>query len=130
MKVNTVKRFFELIEGFNTEEADYKDVLHPDIEQTEYPNLITASPTICDYKTLLTRIPQGKALLKEQHYDIQRVYEQEDTVITEVIWTATVGIDAGAFKAGQPLRAYFCCIFEFKEGKIYRQRNYDCFERT
>jgi hypothetical protein len=66
---------------------------------------------------------------KKGRYDIQRAYEIGDTLITEVIWTAVVGVDVGAFKTDQQLKAYFCCVFDFKDGKIYRQRNYDCFER-
>lgn len=129
MKLETVKRFFELCETFSLSETDFKAILHPEIEQTEYPNLINLGVVVSNYEFLMQRIPNGKKLLKEQQYDIQKVFESGDTLITEVIWTAVVGADAGAFKTGQQLKAYFCCIFEFKDGKIYRQRNYDCFER-
>ncbi|MCE3200156.1 nucleotidyltransferase domain-containing protein [Paenibacillus sonchi] len=27
------------------------------------------------------------------------------------------------------MKVYFCCIFQFKDGLIYRQRRFDCFER-
>ena len=129
MKLETVKRWYELIESFSVTESDFKPLLHPDIEQTEYPNLITPGIVGSNYETLLQRIPNGKKLLKSQKYDIQRTYEAGETLITEVIWTAEVGADIGAFKAGQQLKAYFCCVFDFKDGRIYRQRNYDCFER-
>jgi len=129
MKLETVKRFFALCETFSLLKSDYEPLLHPEIRQTEFPNLITSGVVVSDFETLMQRIPNGKKLLQEQKYDIQKVYETDDALITEVIWTATVGADAGAFKAGQPLKAYFCCVFEFKDGKIYRQRNYDCFER-
>lgn len=129
MKLEFVKRFFELCETFSTSESDFKPLLHSEIEQTEFPNLITSGVVVSNYEVLMQRIPNGKKLLKEQKYDIQRVYETEETLIAEVIWTAEVGADIGAFKAGQHLKAYFCCVFDFKDGKIYRQRNYDCFER-
>lgn len=128
MMLETVKRFFELIEAFDSE-SDFKPLLHPEIEQTEYPNLITPSAVVSNYDVLMQRMPAGKKLLKEQKYDIQRVHEAGESLITEVIWTAEVGADVGAFKTGQQLKAYFCCVFDFKDGKIYRQRNYDCFER-
>lgn len=129
MKLETVKRFYELIESFSVTESDFKPLLHPDIEQTEYPNLITPGIVVSNYETLLQRIPNGKKLLKSQKYDIQRTYEAGETLIAEVIWTAEVGADVGAFKAGQQLKAYFCCVFDFRDDRIYRQRNYDCFER-
>jgi hypothetical protein len=129
VKLETVKRFFELIEAFSISESDFKPLLHSEIEQTEFPNLVTPAVVVSNYEVLMQRIPNGKKLLEEQKYDIQRVYEAGETLITEVIWTAKVGADVGAFKAGQQLRAYFCCVFDFKDGKIHRQRNYDCFER-
>lgn len=129
MKIEKVKRFFELNEIFSISESDYKPLLHPEIEQTEFPNLITPGVVVSNYEELMQRIPNGKKLLKVQKYDIQRAYEAGETLITEVIWTAEVKVDVGAFKIGQQLKAYFCCVFDFKDGKIYRQRNYDCFER-
>lgn len=129
MKLATVKRYFELLEAFSQSESDFKALLHPEIEQIEYPNLLTASVTTSSFDVLMQRIPGGRKLLKEQKYTMERVYEAGESLITEVIWTAEVGVDAGSFEAGQQLKAYFCCIFDFKDGKIYKQRNYDCFER-
>jgi ketosteroid isomerase-like protein len=128
MKTETVKRFFELCETFSDQESDYQLILHPEIEQTEFPNLLTPSAVVSNFELLLQRLPNGKKLLKEQKFDIQNAYESGDTLVTEVIWTAIVGADVAAFKIGQQLKAYFCCVFEFKDGKIFRQRNYDCFE--
>lgn len=129
MSLDIVKRFFELTEEFRTAEADYSDILHPEVEQTEYPNWLTAQLTVSDRETMFKRMPNGAKLLASQSYEMKRAYEVENTVITEVVWTAVVGADVGPFKTGQALRAYFCCVFDFKDGLIYRQRNYDCFER-
>jgi Ketosteroid isomerase-related protein len=129
MKIHAVKRYFVLLEQFSTNEADYREMLHPGIEQTEYPNQLTDHVTVSNFEMLMKRLPSGRKLLKEQHFDVQRVYETEDAVITEVVWTAVVAADAGPFKAGQPLKAYFSMTFDFRDGKIYRQRNYDCYER-
>ncbi|WP_438449037.1 nuclear transport factor 2 family protein [Gorillibacterium sp. sgz5001074] len=129
MKLEIVKKYFTLTEQFVTEESDYTDIFHPDIEQTEYPNWLTSQLMVSNREMLLKRMPNGAKLLASQQYDIQRAYETEDAVITEVIWTAVIGNNLGVFKEGQELKAYFCCVFEFKDGLIYRQRNYDCFER-
>lgn len=129
MKVDVVRKYFALVEQFSTAEADFADILHADMEQTEYPNWLTAKLTVSDRATLFARAAGGSKLLASQHYDIQQAYELDETVITEVVWTAVVAADLGAFKSGQELKAYFCCVFDFKDGVIYRQRNYDCFER-
>ena len=42
-KTETVKRFFHLLQWFTTTENEYKSILHPAIEQTEYPNLMIHS---------------------------------------------------------------------------------------
>ena len=41
---------------------------------------------------------------------------------------ASVFVDAGPFIAGQTLRARFAIFLEFRDGRIARQRNYDCFD--
>ena len=129
MKLDLVKKYFALIEQFSTEKEAYRALMHSDIVQTEFPNLLTQQATDSNFEILMQRIPNGKKLLNEQKYEIQHVHETAEALITEVIWTAIVGTDVGTFKAGQQLKAYFCCIFEFKDGLIYQQRNYDCFER-
>jgi hypothetical protein len=93
---------------------DYKPLLHPEIEQTEFPNWITDRVVVSNWDMLLQRMPAGKKLLKQQKYDIQGVIESGDVVVTEVIWTAEVAADVGMFRMGQKLKAYFCCVFEFK----------------
>jgi ketosteroid isomerase-like protein len=49
-------------------------------------------------------------------------------VALEVVWTGTVRVAAGPFAAGQALRARFAVFMEFRDGRISRQRNYDCFD--
>ena len=127
--LEAVKKYFALCESFSEDEEAFREILHPDMEQTEFPNLLTERVTVSDYATLLSRVPKGKLLLQSQTFDLQRAFEAGDALIAEVIWTGTVGTDLGSFRQGQELKAYFCCVFEFRDGKIYRQRNYDCFER-
>ena len=128
-KRETIERFLELLERFSADASDYRTVLHPEIEQTEYPNQLTDRTVVSDFSRLMERIPNGKRLLREQKYDIRRIHETDESLIAEVDWTAIVAADAGPFRAGQALTAYICAVFDFKDGKIYRQRNYDCFER-
>lgn len=129
MKLEIIKQYLNRIEQSCTSEEDYRDLLHPEIEQTEFPNWLTDRVTVSNWDILFKRMASGKGFLKEQKYDIQHVFESGDTLVSEIIWTATVGTDIGQFQTGQQLKAYFCCVFEFKDGKIFRQRNYDCFER-
>ena len=63
MKIDVVKRYFELLEQFSTNEADYREILHPEIEQTEYPNQLTDHVAVSHFETLLKRIPNGRKLV-------------------------------------------------------------------
>jgi ketosteroid isomerase-like protein len=54
---------------------------------------------------------------------------QGDRVALEVEWTGTLALPFGGLPAGSPMKAYFAMFLEFQEGKIARQRNYDCFEK-
>jgi hypothetical protein len=49
-------------------------------------------------------------------------------VAIEAIWTGTLAIGLGSLKPGDKMRARFAQFFEFRDGLIVRQRNYDCFE--
>jgi ketosteroid isomerase-like protein len=49
-------------------------------------------------------------------------------VVLELVWTGTVGVDAGPFRAGQDLRARSAFFLDFRDGLVVRMRNYDCFD--
>jgi ketosteroid isomerase-like protein len=49
-------------------------------------------------------------------------------VALEVEWVGTLEVPFGAIPAGGQMKAFFAVFLEFREGKIIRQRNYDCFE--
>ena len=51
-----------------------------------------------------------------------------DRVSVEVLWTGTLALAFGALAVGSQMRAHSAMFFEFKDGKIVSQRNYDCFE--
>jgi ketosteroid isomerase-like protein len=45
-----------------------------------------------------------------------------------VLWVGTLAVSLGAIPAGGEMRAHFAVFLEFRDGRIHRQRNYDCFE--
>ncbi|TGL76323.1 nuclear transport factor 2 family protein [Leptospira yasudae] len=124
----TITTYLDLLSNFVVEPKDFESVLHPEILQTEYPNALTKKVTISNWDDLFRRMPAGKNLLKRQIFRMQTYLESGDTAVVEADWEATIRADLGPFKADQNLKAYFCMIFEFKENKIHRQKNYDCFE--
>ncbi len=106
----------------------FKAVLHPEIEAKEFPNAITPKGQIRGWEAMMKGIAASKALLQWHRFDITATHLTEETVIIEAIWTGKLAIDAGSLKKDQELRASICFLFEFKDGLIYRQRNYDCYD--
>lgn len=103
---------------------------HAQFEQKEFPNALTPQTAVRDVAATLQGAERGKAILSEQLFDLQTyIVGDKDRAVAEVIWTGTLKIDLASLRAGDQMRAHFACIFEFKDGLIYRQRNYDCFDR-
>lgn len=119
--------FLKALEQENSAEV-FEKFYHPEVEQTEFPNAITKQTTVRNLTDLKTAYAKGRQLLTKEAYEVKNLYEAGDTVILECIWRGTPAIPVGTIPAGGQMVAHFAQIFEFKDGKIYRQRNYDCFE--
>jgi len=61
-------------------------------------------------------------------YKIKNEIAEHERVALEVAWVGTLAVPLGSVPAGGQLKAFFAVFLEFREGKIIRQRNYDCFE--
>ncbi len=127
-KTEIVKKFFHLLQWFTTSENEYKAILHPAIEQIEYPNLVIPITRHRTFSNLIEGAEAGKKMLAYQHFEPVKFFETEDAVIAEFTWTGELKVKAGRLKQGQVLKAHICTVFEFKDDKIFRQRNYDCYE--
>ncbi len=101
---------------------------HPEVEQIEFPNAITKNTAFRSLQDLKDGSERGKAIMSKERCEIKKLYSFDETVILEAVWKGTIAMDIGKLKAGEEMVAYFAQFFEFKDGKIYRQRNYDCFE--
>ncbi len=69
-----------------------------------------------------------KLLFTTSIYEIKNAVVSGDSVAVEVLWTGTLAIAFGTLTAGSQMRAHSAMFFEFKDGRIASQRNYDCFE--
>jgi len=45
----------------------------------------------------------------------------------QMAWSGTLAVAAGPLPAGHVMRAEICSIIEVRDGKIWRQEQYDCF---
>ena len=66
--------------------------------------------------------------MSSQRYEVVNAVAGGDTVVLEVRWSGTLAISFGTIPAGGEMRARFALVLEFRDGRISRQRNYDCFD--
>ncbi|UOQ73207.1 nuclear transport factor 2 family protein [Hymenobacter cellulosilyticus] len=124
-----VTAYFDLVDSFTTDPAAYTDILHPDVEQTEYPNAVYKTLQRRSFSEIIDNLRIGRELLYSPKFDVQRTQACPDgTVIVEGLWQATVISDVMGLTRGQRISSQLCLIFEFKDGKIFRQRRYPCYE--
>jgi ketosteroid isomerase-like protein len=128
--LDVINSYFDLVQSFDTNPATYAAVLHPEIEQIEYPNLINKITQYRSFEDIVNNLRVGRELLRDPSFEVHNTQIYADgSVLVEGVWQATAVSDTGALLRGQRLTSHLCLIFEFKDGKIYRQRRYACFEQ-
>lgn len=121
------RRYYKALEE-NRPAEEVMAFYDPGVTQIEYPNRLTIAGATRNLEDLMTAAERGKKAIVKQTFEIRRLYAQDQTVVAELIWTGVLAVPFGTLKAGDSMKAYFANFIEFKDGKIFRQRNYDCFE--
>jgi ketosteroid isomerase-like protein len=99
-----------------------------DVIFEEFPNRLTPVSKRRDLAESLAGAEKGKKLMSRQIYKVTHEIAEGDRVALEVEWEGTLAIPFRSIPAGGQMKAFFAVFLEFREGKIIRQRNYDCFE--
>ncbi|MBO3270096.1 nuclear transport factor 2 family protein [Hymenobacter defluvii] len=124
-----LQAYFDLVQAFSVDTAAYAAVLHPEVEQLEYANDLNKQPVSRSFDEILTNLRAGRELLLDPSFIVHHTHVgSTGTVVVEGRWEATVLHDAGPAVRGQRVASELCLVFEFKDGKIYRQRRYPCYE--
>jgi ketosteroid isomerase-like protein len=125
--LETTRRYLAAIERGATGEA-LAVFFAPDVQQVEFPNRLVPSGATRDLAALLEGAERGQHVLKQQRFEVRRVHALGAVVVLELMWVGTLALTLGKLAAGEDMRAHFCVVLEFRDGRIWRQRNYDCFE--
>ena len=129
MPLAVINTYFALVDAFETDAAAYAAVLHPEVVQTEYPNTIYKTLQRRTFPQIIDNLRIARELLRDPQFDVTHTQVCADQVVlVEGLWQATAINDVGPLLRGQRLAAQLCLIFEFKDGKIFRQRRYPCYE--
>ena len=125
--LENAKRYLRAIEdGVSFEEvASY---FTPDVVQREYPNQFVREGAERGIQQLREAAERGRNVITSQHYEIRNAIANGDWVALEVTWSAVMAVPVGAIPAGGKMQANFGVFLQFREGRIARQHNYDCFD--
>jgi ketosteroid isomerase-like protein len=127
--LTVLQTYYDLVQAFSTDASAYAAVLHPEVVQTEYPNFLNKAIQHRSYSDILENLRAGRELLRDPSFEVQSTQVCPDgTVVVEGRWEATTTTDVRGILRGQRLSAQLCLFFEFKDGKIYRQRRYPCYD--
>ncbi|MCB9076247.1 MAG: nuclear transport factor 2 family protein [Anaerolineaceae bacterium] len=99
-----------------------------DAIQIELPNKLNPAGGRSDLATMKKRSEEGKHILKQQSYTVKSAVGDGDQVAVEAEWVGVLAIPLGSLPVGYEMKAHFAMFFEFNNGRIAVQRNYDCFE--
>jgi ketosteroid isomerase-like protein len=95
--------------------------MHDDVQVTEHPNKLNPSGAKYDRAALRAAGERGAAILASERYDVRAMTCEGDRVVAQIAWTATL-------KDGRSMRAHICSVIELRDGLVWRQEQYDCFE--
>lgn len=100
----------------------------PDAVQIEWPNRLKSRGDRRTLEQLAKDFERGRALLASQSYEVLSHSQGEDHLMAEVLWTGKLAVPVGSLAAGDEMVVHSAIAFDFQNGRIVEQRNYDCFE--
>jgi ketosteroid isomerase-like protein len=99
-----------------------------DVIQIEFPNRLVPNGATRDLAALRDAAERGRKVMTAQRFDVLNAIASDDQVAVEAIWTGTLAVPLGSIPAGGQMRARFAIFLTYRDGKIVRQHNYDCFD--
>lgn len=99
-----------------------------DVVQVEFPNRLVPNGATRDLAALRDAAERGRKVMTAQSFEVVNAIASGDQVALEAIWTGTLAIPLGSIPPGGQMRARFAIFLTYRDGKIVRQHNYDCFD--
>jgi ketosteroid isomerase-like protein len=125
--LETTRRYLEALES-GAEGSALAEFFTKDVIQEEFPNRLSPIGAHRSLKAILDAARKGKQLLRAQKFEIMNSIVEGDRVALEVLWSGLLAEPIDTLPADTEMRGHFSMWLEFKDGKISRQHNYDCFD--
>ena len=121
------RRYLEALEN-GAEGGVLAEYFTKDVIQEEFPNRLAPIGTHRNLTAILEAASRGKRALRAQRFEILNSIVEGDRVALEVLWSGLLATPVDTLPADSEMRAHFSVWLEFRDGKIARQNNYDCFD--
>jgi ketosteroid isomerase-like protein len=99
-----------------------------DVVQIEFPNRLVPNGATRDLAALRDAAERGRKVMTAQRFEVVNAIASGEQVAVEAMWTGTLAVPLGSIPAGGEMRARFAIFLTYRDGKIVRQHNYDCFD--
>lgn len=123
--LETARRYLESVGQPNAETLGF---FAEDVVQVEFPNRLIPEGATRDLAGLREAAQRGSKVMTAQRYEILNAIASGDQVAVEANWIGTLAVPFGNTPAGGEMRARFAIFLTFRDGRIVRQHNYDCFD--
>jgi ketosteroid isomerase-like protein len=100
----------------------------PDAAITEMPNRVAPRGSVSDLAKALEASKRGQRLFKRQTYAITNILGDGEWVALELDWIGITAVQIQNLPPDSEMRDHAAIFLEFRDGRISRQRTYDCFE--
>jgi ketosteroid isomerase-like protein len=124
----TVRRYYATVADLASTEGDLVALLDPRVRVVEHPNAVAPHGAVRDLAGTVTGFRAGKALLREQRFEVLEVLAAGERAAVRATWHGTVGVDAGPFRAGQELQAHVAALLTVRGGRVVEHETFDCYE--
>jgi ketosteroid isomerase-like protein len=92
------------------------------------PNRVAPHGSTSGLAQALASAARGQQLFKRQMYTITNILADGDRVALEMDWIGITAVQIQNLPPNSEMRDHAAVFLHFREGRIARQRHYDCFE--
>ena len=110
------------------DETALRQIYAENVVQIEHPNRLKPKGDRRQIDKMMADLKRGKALLREEHYEVLEATSAGDVVALQVKWTGIVNVAVGALQPGDEMICESAIFLKFQGDRVVEQHNYDCFE--
>lgn len=95
-------------------------MLHDDVALVEHPNRLNPKGARYDKAAMRAAGERGAAVMAREEYAVRALTIEGDRAVAQIAWL-------GVLRDGREMRAEICSVIELRDGRVWRQEQYDCF---